>query len=213
MTSTSGNDKSGDNGDGIHYSNSNNDTSSMTPASAVTSDTANQITTKTTTLTTEQRERIRKNRERALKIQAERKRKLETTEKQKNNHQQQQLQDQIQQDLSKRSKTFVSTSTSIAATSATECEEWELGASEWVSKKEAVSKYCLPEGTLAVCEVSEKDNPHHKGWTTMKLFRRSELRERAYKRYGGKDGLIRERNKREQRRLAKDMKEAENIFK
>ena len=62
-----------------------------------------------------------------------------------------------------------------------DCEEWEIGLSEWVSKKEAAAKYCLPEGTLAVCEVSTKDNPRHKGWAPMKLYRRTELRERAYK--------------------------------
>ena len=37
-------------------------------------------------------------------------------------------------------------------------EAFEEGASPWVSKAEAKKMYCLPEGTLAVCAVVEKDN-------------------------------------------------------
>ena len=84
--------------------------------------------------------------------------------------------------------------------------EWDL------TKKEAKNYYCLPEGTLAVCEVQERQNPHHKGWTPMKLYRKSELEERAYKRYGGKEGLEAERNKRRDRKFAKDMEEARKVF-
>merc|ERR1712106_900543 len=43
-----------------------------------------------------------------------------------------------------------------------ELGEFEVGATELVSKKEAKEMYCLPDGTLAVCAVVEKDNPHHK---------------------------------------------------
>lgn len=167
--------------------------------------------------TPELRERIRKNRERALQIQAERKRKLqqeqtiktqtqtpETTRNKNEETEEQQKKSKLQR--------RDTTETEAADQEALDCEEWEVGLPEWVSKKEAVAKYCLPEGTLAVCEVSTKDNPHHKGWAPMKLYRRAELRKRAYKRHGGKEGLIEERTKREQKRLAKDLKSAENIF-
>lgn len=159
-------------------------------------------------LTPELRERIRQNRERALRIQAERKRKLEQEEKEteeKKLEQQQKLQRNDKGPATKKLKEKV-------VGKEEDCEEWEIGLSEWVSKKEAVAKYCLPEGTLAVCEVTTKENPHHKGWAPMKLYRRSELRERAYKRHGGKEGLIKERTKREQKRLEKDLKDAEKIF-
>mmetsp|Transcript_745 Transcript_745/g.1934 ORF Transcript_745/g.1934 Transcript_745/m.1934 type:complete len:161 (+) Transcript_745:272-754(+) len=144
-------------------------------------------------LTPELQERIRRNRERALQIQAERKRKAAAAT------------------TSTASNEEESSSRKLPKTEE-ECEDWEIGLSEWVSKKEAVTKYCLPEGTLAVCETKEKDNPRHKGWASMKLYRRSELRARAYKRHGGKEGLIKERNKREQKRLEKDLKAAEKVF-
>jgi DNA-repair protein complementing XP-A cells len=143
-------------------------------------------------LTPELQERIRKNRERALKIQAGQKRKLE-----------EELQHKTQRKSAEQTKKLKQTE---------DCEEWELGLSEWVTKKEAVSRYCLPEGTLAVCEVAIKNNPHHIGWHPMKLYRRAEVRERAYKRHGGKGGLIKERNKREQQKLKKDLEEADEVF-
>jgi DNA-repair protein complementing XP-A cells len=73
--------------------------------------------------------------------------------------------------------------------------------------------YCLPIGTLNVCNVEERDNPHNPKWKPMKLYRRSEVRRRAHERYGDMDGLIAERTKRRQRKLHKDMEEAQNIFK
>merc|ERR1712194_343652 len=68
-----------------------------------------------------------------------------------------------------------------------ELEEFEVGATEFVSKKEAKEKYCLPDGTLDVCAFKEKDNPHQKKWTPMKLYKRSEVRMRSRERFGGVD--------------------------
>jgi hypothetical protein len=72
--------------------------------------------------------------------------------------------------------------------------------------------YCLPEGTLAVCAFSEKANPHHKGWTPMKLFNRSEIRRRARERFGGIEGLIAERQMREDKRFQKDLERTKDVF-
>lgn len=145
-------------------------------------------------LTPELKERIKKNRERALAIQEERKRKLEKK------HEEQAGIQVDSTDQQKKPKT------------SEDCEDWEIDASEWITKKEAMTKYCLPEGTLAVCEVSMKDNPHNKGWAPMKLFRRSEVRSRAYLRHGGKQGLVKERARRETKKLEKDLEKAEDIF-
>jgi hypothetical protein len=93
-----------------------------------------------------------------------------------------------------------------------ESEEFEMGASEFVTKKEAMKMYCLPEGTLAVCAFSEKANPHHKGWTPMKLFNRSEIRRRARERFGGIEGLIAERQMREDKRFQKDLERTKDVF-
>eukprot|EP00541_Cyclophora_tenuis_P012919 CAMPEP_0116547192 /NCGR_PEP_ID=MMETSP0397-20121206/3641_1 /TAXON_ID=216820 /ORGANISM="Cyclophora tenuis, Strain ECT3854" /LENGTH=198 /DNA_ID=CAMNT_0004071697 /DNA_START=209 /DNA_END=805 /DNA_ORIENTATION=- len=92
-------------------------------------------------------------------------------------------------------------------------EDFEISASPFVTKKEAMQAYCLPEGTLAVCSYAEKENPRHKGWTPMKLYNRAEIRRRARKRFGGMEGLIAERTRREQKRFERDLEATKDIFK
>ena len=91
-------------------------------------------------------------------------------------------------------------------------EEFELNSSPYISQTEAQRQYCIPKGTLDVCSYVEKDNPHKKGWSKMKLYHRSEIRKRAYKRFGGKEGLILEREKRRKKRCEKDMNDVKNVF-
>lgn len=174
-------------------------------------------------LTEEQRERIRKNKERALRIQKERREEKERKNKQRDNE------NNIEEKpkpTKKQRTTDDSTKTTSQLTlctgTATEdhhyhsnapLEDFEEGASEWVSKKEAMAMYCLPEGTMAVCSYEEKENPRNPLFKPMKLYRRSEIRYRAHKRHGGLEGLAEERNKRRKRKLDKDMEEARDIFK
>jgi hypothetical protein len=91
-------------------------------------------------------------------------------------------------------------------------EEFEETASEWVTKAEAKKMYCLPEGTLAVCTCVEKPNPRNKAWTPMKMYSRAEVRAKARKRYGGLEGLVAERNQRDEKKFAKDMERSQQIF-
>ena len=91
-------------------------------------------------------------------------------------------------------------------------EEFEQNASPYVSQTEAQRTYCLPQGTLAVCSYIEKDNPHKRGWNKMKLYNRSEVRRRARKRCGGKEGLIQEREKRKKKRFEKDVEDMKDVF-
>eukprot|EP00526_Cylindrotheca_closterium_P023939 CAMPEP_0113639318 /NCGR_PEP_ID=MMETSP0017_2-20120614/20625_1 /TAXON_ID=2856 /ORGANISM="Cylindrotheca closterium" /LENGTH=187 /DNA_ID=CAMNT_0000550523 /DNA_START=468 /DNA_END=1031 /DNA_ORIENTATION=+ /assembly_acc=CAM_ASM_000147 len=93
-----------------------------------------------------------------------------------------------------------------------ELEEFEVGASEWITKSEAMKIYCVPQGTLAVCQVEERPNPHHASWKPMKLYLRSQVRQKGRKRFGGLEGLVEERNKRRQKQLEKDMAKARSIF-
>ena len=170
-------------------------------------------------LTEEQKERIRKNRERALKIQRERleeKKKVESKSKQEIEISQQQKEQKIA-DSSNRKKTPQPTScASMVTEDQYQCdaplEDFEEGASEWVTKKEAMTVYCLPEGTMAICSYEEKQNPRNPLFRPMKLYKRSEIRYRARKRFGGLEGLVEERNKRRKRKLERDMEEARNIF-
>ncbi|KAG7371501.1 XPA domain containing protein [Nitzschia inconspicua] len=175
-----------------------------------------------TTLTEEQRERIRINRERALELQLQKKKKREENEMKK-------TQDSYILDvetLDKKNNEVTTTASpkkklkmdeEINAVDKDEdssnIETFEEGASEWVTKKEAMSMYCLPEGTLAVCEYKEQENPHHKSWAPMKLYQRKEIRRLAHARYGGLEGLVKERTARSERRFAKDFGGAKNVFK
>jgi hypothetical protein len=152
-------------------------------------------------LTEEQRERIRRNRERALQKQKERKERLEK-EKQENEQTE-------KRELEK--KTIASSSPSNKKQKV-ELEGFEVGASEFISKTEAMKMYCVPQGTLAVCEVEERPNPHNQSWKPMKLYRRSEVRERGRKRWEGMEGLCAEREKRQQKQLKRDMEMAHSIF-
>lgn len=91
-------------------------------------------------------------------------------------------------------------------------EEFEVGAPDYITKKEAMHMYLLPEGTLAVCQFIEKENPRNRGWTGMKLYCRAEIRRRAHERWGGIHGLALERKKREEKRFWNDLEKNKNIF-
>ena len=168
------------------------------------------------TLTAEQQERIRVNRARALAIQKERK---EQKEKKRlltidgddtNDNNNKKNKDEKEASATKKLK--VEVEKEEVAVEKVLMEDFEIGASEFITKTEAMKTYCVPEGTLAVCYVEEKENPHHKSFKPMKLYRRSEIRERAHKRYGGIEGLKAERTKRQERRFAKDVEMAKSIF-
>lgn len=91
-------------------------------------------------------------------------------------------------------------------------EEFEHNASQYITQTEAQRSYCLPMGTLDVCSYIERDNPHKRGWSKMKLYARKEVRRRARKRFGGKAGLIQERESRKRKRLEKDLEEMKDVF-
>lgn len=171
-------------------------------------------------LTEEQRERIRVNRERALAIrrrkEEERRKRIQGTPDR--------IVEVVKIDTGKdKSSGDSSTKTKELVTGGEkdgvpteeediELEDFEMGASQFVSKKEASKMYCLPEGTLAICSFVEKSNPKSSRFSAMKLFYRTEIRRRARERYGGLDGLREERAKREKKRFERDFKCAEDIF-
>lgn len=173
-------------------------------------------------LTEEQKERIRKNRERALQIQKQRREERE--KKERNIERSSDFINEVKEKPLKKQKTTDSSARTMSQSTSTveddhqyrseaPLEDFEEGASEWVSKTEAMTMYCLPEGTMAVCLYEEKENPRNPKFKPMKLYKRSEIRYRAHKRHGGLEGLIKERKKRRQRKLEKDMEEARDIFK
>lgn len=167
-------------------------------------------------LTQEQKERIKKNRERALAIQKKRKEEQELEAARRNS-----VEDSTNGGESngernvKRQKVESKdiNGSEEEEEDNVELEDFEIGASPFVSKREAMQTYCLPEGTLAVCTFVEKDNPRNKGWAPLKLYDRAEIRRRARARFGGLEGLVEERRKRAEKRFRKDLKTAEKVFK
>jgi hypothetical protein len=163
-------------------------------------------------LTEEQQERMRQNKARALEIQKRRKLEQESAKSETKTATAKGGDVTANVSGNKRRKMSPEGKDQSAEEETVVPEEFEMGASEFVTKKEAMKMYCLPEGTLAVCAFSEKQNPHHKGWTPMKLFNRSEIRRRARKRFGGIEGLIAERQMREDKRFQKDLERTKDVF-
>lgn len=183
-------------------------------------------------LTEEQQERMRKNKERALEI----RRRKEEEAKAKQQQQQQQQEgvtetNNTTQVNSSNSSNNNNNNTKISTNEAKsaiksqikndkqeldeqmELEEFEIDASPYVTKQDAMKLYCLPSGTLEVCEFVEKDNPRNQKFSRMKLYHRSEIRRRARERFGGLDGLKEERGNRERKRFERDFEDVNNIFK
>jgi hypothetical protein len=161
-------------------------------------------------LTEEQKERIRKNRERALELQRQKREEQERQvaaravvgQSQEGNENSTELRN------TKRRRVI-----ECVDEGDTPLEQFEEGASEYVNKTEAMKVYCLPEGTLAVCSYVEKQNPKHKQWVPMKLYLRSEIRRRAHERWGGIEGLMAERQRRETKQFQRDMEKTKDVFK
>jgi len=162
-------------------------------------------------LTEEQKERIRLNRERALEL---RKRKLQEEAESQKKHEVGEFRsekDGSSANASKRQRAGIDAQKEEEED--LELEAFEEGASEFVTKQEAQKMYCLPAGTLAVCEVTEKPNPRNGSWTAMKLYRRAEVRYKSRERFGGLAGLVAERRRREEKRFEGDMERMKDVFK
>lgn len=154
-------------------------------------------------ITEEQRERMRRNKAKALEIQARKRKEREEAAAAAQQHEQdikrQKTPEKVQENKKEEDEDV-------------ELEEFEVGAPPLVTKKEAMKMYLLPEGTLAVCKFEEKQNPRHKGWNAMKLYHRSEIRRRARERFGGLQGLVEERRRREEKRFERDLEKSKKLF-
>ena len=174
-------------------------------------------------LTEEQKERMRQNREKALEIQRRRK---EEEEKKKKRSSPGVKEGGVSSDSNKRLKLSIFKEEEEESGNKKKkkkdneqiedrdivLEDFEVGASDYVTKKDAKNLYCLPEGTLAVCEVVEKPNPHNPKFKPMKLYRRSQIRRFARERFDGLEGLAAERTKRQQKKYEKDMEQTMNVL-
>lgn len=176
-------------------------------------------------LTEEQKERIRKNRERALEIQKRRREELEGNKGLSEGKvasrkaisgdeppRKKFVTGILERKASDEGKLDGTDDGGEEEEDSVELEEFEVGASKYVTKKEAMKMYLLPEGTLAICKFEEKPNPHNKKFQPMKLYDRAQVRRLSRERFGGLHGLIEERKRREEKRFQKDLDETKNLF-
>merc|ERR1719163_2733600 len=107
-------------------------------------------------LTEEQKERIRINKGRALekKRQKAEERAKADAEAKTAAQSEAEAEGQVIENIEKREdKSAENGSEELLST---ELEDFEVGASEYVTRDEAMRKYCLPPGTLAVCATTER---------------------------------------------------------
>ncbi len=73
-------------------------------------------------------------------------------------------------------------------------------------------EFLLPDDTISLFKSVDKPNPKNSMWRPMKLYLRKHAREKAYARFGGAEGLAQEKEKREQLKFSKQLKEAAEMF-
>mmetsp|Transcript_30053 Transcript_30053/g.62809 ORF Transcript_30053/g.62809 Transcript_30053/m.62809 type:complete len:170 (-) Transcript_30053:535-1044(-) len=166
-------------------------------------------------ITEEQRERMRRNRQKALELQKRKREEREAAAAANavTSNPSTQGEEEERIDATQRKRPKPDTAKKKEKEEDLELEEFEVGASEYVTKKDAMKLYLLPEGTLAVCEFVERENPRHKGWKPMKLYYRAEIRRRSRERFGSLQGLIEARIQRQDAQFARDLEKTKDIFK
>ena len=173
-------------------------------------------------LSEEQRKRIEENRKRALEIRKEREREKEEAAKgfvTNVTSKEELLQEKRRRvggvyeggEEGKKAVSKTLRKEDLEDSDGVSLEDFERDASAYISQTEAQRVYCLPKGTIDVLPFIERDNPHQRGWSKMKLYSRAEVRRRARKRFGGREGLAMEREKRKQKRYEKELREVKKM--
>jgi DNA-repair protein complementing XP-A cells len=81
-----------------------------------------------------------------------------------------------------------------------------------ISRGECISAYLIPEDSLKVLKFMNKDNPHHVGWTPMKLYLRKHAVELALRRFGTLEALEDEKKKREAAKFERSLVKTDDIL-
>lgn len=82
-------------------------------------------------------------------------------------------------------------------------EDWQM-----MNKTSATATFLLPDDTFRHLKFKATDNPHRKGWAEMKLYLRRHLRIEAEQRFGGAEKLTQERQRRDAKKLHRDLASA-----
>jgi DNA-repair protein complementing XP-A cells len=151
-------------------------------------------------LTPEQLERIQKNQKRALEIRLKKQGMCPNHSKENRNEE-----GKVTQSSEKQEEKSNGDEDDL--------EDFEIGASAYITKEQASKLYCLPVESIELCsDVMMKENPKCSKFAAMKLYSRKEIRKRARERFGGLEALRSERIRRQQKRLKKDMDATLHVF-
>ena len=77
-----------------------------------------------------------------------------------------------------------------------------------ITKATAVAEYLVTQGTMNLLRYAAKKNPRHSGFSTMKLFLRRDVKEKALERWGSLDAIEQERRLRDEQRAARAIEKA-----
>lgn len=81
-----------------------------------------------------------------------------------------------------------------------------------LSKGEAMAEYCLQEGTIRMMPCLERRNPRHGKFNAMKLYCRKQLRAKAHERWGDREGLEEELERRRRRKYETALGKTVDVF-
>mmetsp|Transcript_14852 Transcript_14852/g.29668 ORF Transcript_14852/g.29668 Transcript_14852/m.29668 type:complete len:233 (+) Transcript_14852:42-740(+) len=82
-----------------------------------------------------------------------------------------------------------------------------------ICKSSVREKYCLPPDTVSMIPVAgTRPNGHNRKFSESILYDRKMVREVSYRRFGGRDGLVKERRAREEKKLKKLMGSVKGVF-
>jgi DNA repair protein len=75
---------------------------------------------------------------------------------------------------------------------------------EFINKSDAMSQYCLSEGSMKVMKFITRENPRQSSWTPMKLYIRKHVEAQALKRWGTWNELENEITRRKNEKNARE---------
>lgn len=81
-----------------------------------------------------------------------------------------------------------------------------------ISRSECMATYLISEESMKVLKFMSKDNPHHPGWTPMKLYLRKHVMAMAVERFGSLEALELERKKRESSKFERNLTKTDDIL-
>ena len=81
-----------------------------------------------------------------------------------------------------------------------------------ITKSDAVKSYLVTDDAMSTLKFKTRDNPHHAGWTPMKLYLRNHVRELCIKRFGSLAKLDEVKRQRETLRFEKNLNSTNDIL-